>query len=131
MRDQEHNRSKPLHHHDKHAAHKSGHRPDDPHGVTAPTFPISLNRDTRRGKMSDPITDPSDDPNPHASYKDITTALDIAEEEYDEYRKANHGVIIDDEGWELRQNWLDAQDIERNRFRQIMGAYERGEHLDG
>jgi len=37
MREQEHNRSKPLHHHDKHAAHKAGHRPDDPHGVTGPT----------------------------------------------------------------------------------------------
>jgi len=25
-----------MHHHDKHAASKDGHRPDDPHGVTAP-----------------------------------------------------------------------------------------------
>ena len=37
MREQEHQRGKSLHHHDKHAAHKAGHRPDDPHGVTGPT----------------------------------------------------------------------------------------------
>jgi hypothetical protein len=36
MRDQEHERGASLHHHDKHAAHKAGHRPDDPHGVTGP-----------------------------------------------------------------------------------------------
>ena len=37
MREQEHQRGRSIHHHDKHAAHKSGHRPDDPHGVTGPT----------------------------------------------------------------------------------------------
>ena len=36
-RKQEHERGASLHHHDKHAAHKDGHRPDDPHGVTGPT----------------------------------------------------------------------------------------------
>jgi len=35
MREQEHQRGRAIHHHDKHAAHKAGHRPDDPHGVTA------------------------------------------------------------------------------------------------
>ena len=37
QRNQEHERGTSLHHHDKHAAHKDGHRPDDPHGVTAAT----------------------------------------------------------------------------------------------
>ena len=141
MRDQEHNRSNPLHHHDKHAAHKAGHRPDDPHGVTGevpdpimdtsddpnPVFhnrPLEglfgeiLNRDTRRGKRSDPITDHSDDPNPSVSYLDIHKHLDFHEEAYMNTELSESS----DEYWVLRQNWLDAQDIERNRSRQILGT---------
>ncbi len=43
QRNQEHERGASLHHHDKHAAHKDGHRPDDPHGVTAWSSPDAGN----------------------------------------------------------------------------------------
>jgi hypothetical protein len=135
-RNREHDRQAALHHHDKHAATKDGHRPDDPHAVTNP---LTNQWKAERVRFQD--TDPHGEPDWKQQQLDSLMNNQVAiQSVLDEPNIQREGHEVFDEGTDYGQRVSAFGNVERNLADQqieelnvkggvLRGSFENPEYI--